>query len=170
MPSIERKSELTFTWDRGACAAEAARFASGVIGAQQSYISHGEIQTGLSTDGVTWIADLEGRFRADFAEPGDNREMLMVRDATGTLVGIGIIAWEVDGPARFGTIEDMAVDPAQRSGGIGRQILDRLVARIAEHGCDWAFLESGRENHRAHAFFEAHEFREMSHVFARRLR
>lgn len=162
-------NELSFTWDTGACADEAAHFAAGVIGAQNSYISHGEVQTGLSSDGVSWIANLEDRFREDFADPGENREMLVTRTADGAIAGVGIIAWDLDGPARFGTVEDMAVDPALRSSGIGALILDRLVARLEARGCDWAFLESGRENHRAHAFFEGHGFREMSHVFARKL-
>lgn len=168
-PPATQPSELTFSWDRGRAANRAAAFAARAIGAQQSYVSHGEIQTGLSTDGLTWIADLEGRLREDFADPGKNREMLIVRDADRRIVGIGIIAWELDGPARFGTIEDMAVDPDLRGGGIGRLILERLVARLTHRGCDWAFLESGRENTRAHAFFQAHEFREISHVFVRKL-
>lgn len=162
-------NSLTFEWDTGAAAEEAARFAAASIGRQQSYISHGEIQTGLSVDGETWIGGLEARYLDDFADPGDTREMLIARRAEGAIAGIGIISWQLDGPARFGTIEDMAVDPDLRGAGIGKQLLDCLVARLEERGCCWVFLESGRENHRAHAFFEANAFNEISHVFARKL-
>ncbi len=160
---------LTFEWDTGAAAEEAARFAAAAIGRQQSYISHGEIQTGLSVDGEHWIDGLEARYRQDFSDPGDAREMLVARRADGAIAGVGVISWQLDGPARYGTIEDMAVDPDLRGGGIGQQLLERLVARLEERGCDWAFLESGRENRRAHAFFEANAFGEISHVFARKL-
>ena len=35
----------------------------------------------------------------------------------------------------------------------------------AKRQCRWLFLESGKNNLRAHSFFERHGFREMSHVF-----
>jgi GNAT superfamily N-acetyltransferase len=162
-------SGLKFSWDRGSCAAEAAAFAARVIGAQPSYISHGEIQYGLTTaDGVNWIDGLEQRYTQDFASPG-NREMLIARDSRGAIVGIGILHPELHGPVRYGVVEDMAVDPQSRSGGIGHTLLERLVERAREVGCAWVFLESGLGNEHAHRFFEREGFRMTSHVFARRL-
>jgi GNAT superfamily N-acetyltransferase len=160
---------LAFSWDRGECAAEAAAFAARVIGAQPSYISHGEIQCGLTTpDGAHWIEGLERRYTEDFAHPGD-REMLIARDSHGAIVGIGILHPQLDGPVRYGVVEDMAVDPESRSGGIGHALLERLVARARESGCAWVFLESGLGNEGAHRFFEREGFTMTSHVFARRL-
>jgi GNAT superfamily N-acetyltransferase len=162
-------SGMAFLWDRGSCAAEAAAFAARVIGAQPSYISHGEIQCGLTTpDGAHWIEGLEQRYTQDFASPGD-REMLIARDAAGAIVGIGILHPELDGLVRYGVVEDMAVDPTSRSGGIGHALLERLVERARESGCAWVFLESGLGNEQAHRFFEREGFTMTSHVFARRL-
>jgi len=171
-PSVKHEggpaAKLSFTWDSGASAEEAASFAAAAISSQASYISHSEIQCGLSMDGASWVPDLEARYLEEFSSlPAD--DLLIARNEDGRIVGIGIVSWELDGPNPYGVIEDMAVDPTMRGGGIGRQLLERLVARIEERGAAWAFLESGRENHRAHAFFEAHGFSEISHVFARRL-
>ena len=150
-------------------AAEAAAFAARVIGSQQTYISHGEIQAGMtSPDGFHWMEGLEGRYAEDFAEPGA-REMLIARDSAGGIVGIGILHPELEGPVTYGVIEDMAVDPKLRSSGIGRALLERLVERARERHCDWVFLESGLGNEAAHRFFEREGFRMTSHVFARRL-
>ncbi|VVT17793.1 GNAT family N-acetyltransferase [Erythrobacter sp. EC-HK427] len=147
---------------------DAAAFAARVIGAQASYISHGEIQTGLSDDGVSWIPDLEERYAADFADPGD-RDMLVARGVGGAVCGMLIVAFEHGEHRSFAVIEDMAVDPQARSGGIGRQLLERAMERIAARGIDWVFLESGLHNEDAHRFFEKNGFAKLSSVFGRRL-
>ena len=139
-----------------------------MIGSQSSYISHGEIQVGLSPDGKRWIDDLEARYAADFAAE-DEREMLIARDSGGAIAGIGILCPKLDGEVPFGVIEDMAVDPALRGAGIGRAMLDQLTARARELGCGWVFLESGLGNDKAHDFFVDHGFAKTSHVFAKRL-
>ncbi len=162
-------SGLAFSWDRGEYATEAAAFAARIIGAQPSYISHGEIQWGLTTpDGIHWIEGLEQRYAEDFAAPGD-REMLIARDSRGAIVGLGILHPQLDGPVRYGVVEDMAVAPESRSTGIGHALLERLVERARESGCVWVFLESGLGNGAAHRFFEREGFTMTSHVFARRL-
>ena len=166
----ERHAEgLSFAWDHGLHAAEAAAFAARVIGAQPSYISHGEIQTGLTTsDGFHWMDGLEQRYAEDFASP-DGREMLIARDSAGAIVGIGILNPELDGPVPYGVIEDMAVEPNLRGAGIGHALVERLAERARERYCDWVFLESGLGNEAAHRFFEREGFTMTSHVFARRL-
>lgn len=161
--------ELQFSWDRGAHAREAAEFAARVIGAQPSYISHGEIQCGLTTpDGRHWMHDLTQRFASDFAEPGA-REMLIARDGAGAIVGIGILHPMLDGPVRYGVIEDLAVEPAKRGAGIGGRLVELLVERAKQRQCGWLFLESGLGNEEAHRFFLRHGFRAQSKVFSRRL-
>lgn len=147
---------------------EAGAFAARVIGAQASYISHGEIQTGLSLDGKTWISDLGERHTRDFADPGD-RDMLVARDGDEVLVGFGIVAWRLEDPMPYGVIEDIAVEPDLRGHGLGGEILDRLVAEVVHRGGKWVFLESGLHNDDAHRFFERHSFEEVSRVFGRRL-
>jgi GNAT superfamily N-acetyltransferase len=162
--------ELKLVWDKSpASLAAAAAFAARVIGGDTVYISHGEIQTGLSDDGKTWPTDLAARYADDFADPGDARDLLLAHDAEGVLCGIAILAFEATSRRRFAVIEDMAVEPARRSLGIGAALLAELDRAVRARGIEWVFLESGLQNHRAHAFFERSGFETVSHVFAKRL-
>jgi ribosomal protein S18 acetylase RimI-like enzyme len=161
---------LTMNWDKSEkTALEAAAFANSVFGKHPPYISHGEIQTGLSDDGVHWVPDLELRFREDFLDFGEDRELLVARLPSGQIVGIAIVAWEETSRRKFAVLEDMAVDPALRSDGIGELLLDAIDQAVKSRGIDWLFLESGRDNVRAHGFFARHGFAEMSHVFGKKL-
>jgi ribosomal protein S18 acetylase RimI-like enzyme len=161
---------LELFWEKSsATAREAAAFAGQIIGLHAPYISHGEIQTGLSDDGKTWAPDLAARYEADFLDLGEDRDLLTARLADGTLAGIAIVAWEETPRRKFAVLEDMAVDPDQRSLGIGAALLEAVDVRVKARGVEWLFLESGKENLRAHAFFERHGFEELSHVFAKRL-
>lgn len=163
-------STLRLDWDKSeATAREAAAFAGRIIGLHAPYISHGEIQTGLSDNGKTWVPDLPARYEADFLDMGEDRDLLTARLPDGTLAGIAIVAWEETPRRKFAVLEDMAVDPDQRSLGIGAALLDAVDVRVKARGVEWLFLESGKENLRAHAFFERHGFEELSHVFAKRL-
>jgi ribosomal protein S18 acetylase RimI-like enzyme len=159
---------LDYRWNDPADIVEAAAFAGKVIGADPDYISHGEIQTGLSLDGEHWAARLGKLYAEDFADPGE-RDLLVGRDADGAVRAILIVAWEESPRLRFAVIEDMAVDPAIRSSGIGGRLLELAEARIRERGVEWVFLESGLHNKDAHRFFERHGFKTQSKVFARRL-
>lgn len=159
---------IRFHWNAPEDIADAAAFAARVIGGQSSYISHGEIQTGLSDDGLRWIDDLGARFARDFAEPGD-RDILVARAADGAICGLLIVAFEHGAHRSFAVIEDMAVDPETRSRGIGQSLLELAMEHIAGRKIDWVFLESGLANEGAHSFFEKSGFRKLSNVFGKRL-
>lgn len=148
--------------------ADLAALAAGVIGADTRYISHGEIQTGLSEDAENWSPNLAAMFAEDFAELGDARVALGAYDAHGAPLGFSIIAWEETPRRKFAVLEDMVVAPPARSLGIGSRLLAAVEQCVAAHGVDWLFLESGVRNERAHAFFERHGFAMTSHVFAKR--
>lgn len=159
---------LSFRWNDSADIADAAAFAGAVIAKSPEYISHGEIQAGLSDDGETWAANLGELYAQDFARP-EQSDMLVGRDEEGRVRAFLIVAWEETRRRRFAIIEDMAVGPELRSHGLGSQLLDLAAQRIREHDVEWVFLESGRGNRQAHAFFERAGFAMISHVFARRL-
>lgn len=166
-PSLEVPVEVTMRWNGRGDAAKAAAFAGRIIGQNTDYISHGEIQTGLSPDGEVWASNLADLYAHDFTDL-EGRDLLVARSADGEIAAIAIVAWEESARRRFAVLEDMAVDPAQRSSGIGGQVVEAVAKRVAERGVEWLFLESGLRNLRAHAFFERHGFEEISHVFARR--
>jgi N-acetylglutamate synthase-like GNAT family acetyltransferase len=73
-------------------------------------------------------------------------------------------------PIPFIVLEDIVVDSSKRDKGIGQQMLDWIFARAKEEGIARAFLESGKENHDAHHFFERNGFRQVSIVMMADLR
>ncbi len=162
--------EVIYAWDKSPeTAKHAAEFAGQFIAQHSSYISHGEIQTGLSDDGETWVHDLSERYAEDFTDLGEDRDLLVARLPHGPIVGFAIVAWEETARRRFAVLEDMAVQPDMRSAGVGAGLLSMVDKAVAQRGVDWLFLESGRNNVRAHGFFERHGFKEISHVFAKKL-
>lgn len=149
--------------------AEAARFFARVITADPAYISHGEIQAGLSPDGKTWAADLESMFLQDVAEDDLSFAIALARGDDGPLIGAAILLIEESERLKFGVLADLAVDPARRSSGLGEALSAFVDAEAKRRGCAWMFLESGKNNRRAHAFFERHGYEEISHVFGKKL-
>jgi ribosomal protein S18 acetylase RimI-like enzyme len=162
-------------WEKGAAAwREAAQFFARVIALDPAYISHGEIQAGLSLDGKTWIADLEARFlsEATAEDPGSPGWSLAVaRDGEhDAIVGAAAVSWDFDTPdAPFAVLQDLAVEPSLRSRGLGAELAAFIEREAKIRGARWLFLESGKDNRRAHHFFERAGFYEVSHVFAKRL-
>jgi ribosomal protein S18 acetylase RimI-like enzyme len=157
-------------WVATAAEREAAgRFLAAAVKDDARYISHGEIQCGLSPDGRRWADDLGTLLAEDMAGIGDDRSVLVARGATAAIVGVAIVFWVATPRVRYAVLEDLAVAPAMRSHGLGERMTDAVAAEARSRGAAWLFLESGRDNHRAHDFFTRHGFTEMSRVFARRL-
>lgn len=147
---------------------ETADFMAQVIRQDTRYISHGEIQTGLSIDGRTWADDLQTKMREDFADLGPGRRVY-VAHVDDVLVGVGVAVETQDDRARYIVVEDIAVSVGVRSAGVGRRMMDFIEAEARENGCQWAFLESGVNNRGAHAFFERRDYQPLSKVFCKRL-
>jgi GNAT superfamily N-acetyltransferase len=164
-------TEYKIAWEEGKAAwREAAAFFARIISLDPAYISHGEIQTALSRDGKTWIADLEARFLAEAAGDQIGRSLAVARDANGVIVGAAAVSWNFETEdALFATLQDLAVEPLLRSKGLGTQMVEFVEREVRARKARWLFLESGKNNHRAHAFFERTGFEEVSHVFAKRL-
>jgi ribosomal protein S18 acetylase RimI-like enzyme len=61
------------------------------------------------------------------------------------------------GPA--GEIYDLVVDPAHRRHGVGRQLLDAVIAALAELGATQVVLFTAEQNHEAQQVFAEAGFR-----------
>ena len=147
---------------------EVADFFADQIADDASYVSHGEIQTGLSEDGRTWHPDLRTRLREDLADCGEERDVVVVRVA-GQLAGAAIVLWVETDRVSFAVIEDMTTLKRQRSEGLGAAMMAFIETSAKARGARWLFLESGLQNHRAHAFFDRAGFRTLSKVFGKPL-
>ncbi|HWK35415.1 GNAT family N-acetyltransferase [Sphingomonas sp.] len=145
-----------------------ATFFARIVALDESYVSHGEVQTGLSLDGRSWAPDLDARMQEDLAALGPDRSVAVAQDS-GRLVAAAIILWEVNDRTSFMVIEDLATDPAVRSHGVGAALLAFVEAEGRRRGMRWAFLESGLHNDGAHRFFEKHGFGALSKVFSKKL-
>lgn len=93
------------------------------------------------------------RLRATIAGP-ESVALLAERD--GRVVGI-CTAYVDLLSVRFGRrcwVEDLAVDPGERSRGIGARLLERARRWAADHGASHLELDSGEARRDAHRFYE----------------
>src|SRR5215470_8118049 len=103
---------------------QAADFFARVISADPAYISHGEIQTGLSLDGKSWAGDLAQRFLAELGAFDAGRGVALARDGEGRIIAAANVTWSVENPqVPFATLQDMAVEPALRNAGLGAALM-----------------------------------------------
>ena len=81
---------------------------------------------------------------------------VLVAETATALVGICTAYLDINS-VRFGYrcwVEDLAVDPAFRSNGIGKKLLDAAKAWARERGASHLELDSGEARHDAHRFYE----------------
>lgn len=151
--------------------ASASAFLSRLMPQDNAYISHSEIQWGLSQDGQNWAegahADLE-RYFAQFCKDGG--QMAQALDAGGTLLGAAAVEWNMHTRTRFAIVQDLIVSPAARNLGLGASLMHFIEAEAKMRDMAWVFLESGVRNHRAHAFFTRAGYGPVSHSFAKCLK
>ncbi len=151
--------------------ASASAFLSALMPQDSAYISHSEIQWGLSQDGQSWAeraqADLMGYFAQFFEEGG---QMAHALDAGGALLAAAAVQWNTQTPTWFAIVQDLIVSPAARSLGLGAHLMRFIEAEAKARQMAWVFLESGVRNNRAHAFFARAGYGPVSHSFAKCLK
>src|SRR6476661_5556343 len=101
-----------------------------------------------------WDAATAGQ-RLAAAIAGDGAEIL-IAEADGAVVGICSVYHDIDS-VRFGRrawVEDLAVDPGQRSRGIGKALLDEAKNWARAHGASHLELDSAEARVDAHRFYE----------------
>lgn len=160
---------LSIGWAEDEETVEAARFLASVIALDPAYISHGEIQGGLSPDGRSWADNLQALIEADLKDRGADRRIALARDEAGTLRAATVVLSVSTSRVRYAVLEDLAVAPECRSQGVGRRLVGFLEDELAARGMRWLFLESGLDNDRAHRFFAGLGYEPVSKTFAKRL-
>ena len=145
------------------------------INAHPEYISHGEIQMGVGVATHTDEGAFAGRPAPNAAEMwhkyiaehlvSAEMAVFVAEDAKGHLLGFSAIDIEEDGADPFGMLCDLLVLPQNRSHGVGTALMQADFDWFNEKGIKDIYLESGRENHNAHAFFEHHGFEHVSNIY-----
>lgn len=135
------------------------------------YISHGEVQCGLSGDGVTWSTKAPELINADFERISRGRHSARVAGAwlARTPVAVAVVDLVEGDRVRYAVLRDILVEKDRRHTGIGERMVRFIEAEMQTERVGWIFLESGIRNERAHRFFEKLEYSEMSRIFAKRL-
>lgn len=147
----------------------------GHITAHPEYISHGEIQMGVGEGYVQddrlitrpapdarekWIRSLLSQMNDDSVS-----HVWKAVDDNGTLMGFCAAYIEGDADARFGMVGDILVNPLCRGGGVGNTLLQTAIDWLHSKGIRDIFLESGKDNHAAHCYFEKRGFVHVSEIY-----
>ena len=91
------------------------------------------------------------------------------KDASAVVAVAGFRVMEMLSTGRTLYVDDLVTDPAHRSHGHGKAILDWLQAYARQTGCATFTLDSGTQRHEAHAFYFRERMRITGFHFARKL-
>ena len=72
---------------------------------------------------------------------------------------------ETDGDAPFRMVCDVLVKSGCRGGGVGNVLLKTAIEWLQRRGARDIYLESGKNNHAAHRFFEKRGFIHISEIY-----
>jgi len=134
--------------------------ALGVLGAELVRVHHG-FDPLRFLEPRAGTAEGYGNFLR--SQLGDPATVVLVAEHDGVLVGYAYAGFEdVDymslrGPA--GVLHDVVVTPAKRGTGIGRRLVEAVLARLAAGGAPRVVLSTAERNAAAQALFAALGFR-----------
>lgn len=145
------------------------------ITAHPEYISHGEIQMGVGESFVQdgclltrpspdarekWM-----KYILEHIEDDSFAEVWKAVDDGGAIRGFCVADIEEDGDAPFGVVCDVLVQSGCRGGGVGNALLQTAIAWLRSRNVRGIYLESGKNNHGAHRFFEKRGFAHISEIY-----
>jgi ribosomal protein S18 acetylase RimI-like enzyme len=146
----------------------------GHIGAHPEYISHGELQMGVG-EGTIRNGVLEAYPAQDAREKWMRYIRRQIHAKTcanvwkamdeGAIVGFCVADIEDDGDAPFGVVCDLLVKPDYRGHGAGGALLQTALDWLRSKNVKGIYLESGKDNHAAHRFFEKRGFAHVSEIY-----
>jgi GNAT superfamily N-acetyltransferase len=93
---------------------------------------------------------------------------LLVAEDSGNVVGTTVLAvlpGFAHGTSPFGVVEYVVVDEAYRSRGIGKLLMESVIALAKEAGCYKIMLTSDVRRERAHKFYKSLGFEASAHGF-----
>lgn len=139
------------------------------------YISHGEVQSGRATGFSQWSPELATVLHKEFSmcfEPaGDEGEFkLLIAYMNKKPAGILFVQLIKSAPKPYMILQDLVIAREFRNKGLGKKMLNWLEHSLKEIGIKLLFLESGVNNHGAHAFFEANGFSVSSKIMVKELK
>jgi len=169
------ENAITITSASAADAPALADLFIGHITAHPEYISHGEIQMGVgvgTVQGDRFVAcpapdAREKWMKYILAEMRDDAisQVWKAVDARGAIMGFCVADIEGNRDYSFGMVGDVLVNPQCRGNGLGNTLLQRAISWLRSKGIQDIYLESGKDNHNAHRFFEKRGFIHVSEIY-----
>jgi len=115
-------------------------------------------------------AEFVGRIEAQQAQGYRLAYLMDERGDAGAVVAVaGFRVMEMLSTGRTLYVDDLVTDPAHRSHGHGKAMLDWLQQYAREAGCAAFSLDSGTQRQEAHAFYFRERMRVTSFHFAKKL-
>ena len=71
--------------------------------------------------------------------------------------------------ANLGHIDELVVDEKYRGCGLGRQLLNEIIAEARQRGCARVDLDSAFHRTKAHEFYQRHGFENRGYLFSKPL-
>ena len=134
----------------------------------KEYISHGEIQMGIAIDKDNLSLNFKETWRNYLEE--NCSDTILVYSEFDTILGFIILSLEFDNDNSFGVIKDIVINKDKRGLGIGTLLMNEAFKVFnVVYNVDDIFLESGKDNHSAHNFFEKFGFECVSKVFMKKM-
>ena len=166
---------LTITSASAADAQALADLFIGHITAHPEYISHGEIQMGVGVGTIQgdrlitrpapdarekWIKYILAEMSNDAIA-----HVWKAVDAEGSIMGFCVADIIDNEDYAFGMVGDVLVHPQSRGSGLGNTLLQTAISWLRSKGMQDIYLESGKDNHNAHRFFEKRGFVHVSEIY-----
>lgn len=138
------------------------------------YISHGEMQMGIGHlvfNGEEYVPELEADSRCLWLAyieehiAAEGMAVYKAEDSTGKLLGFCVLETDSDGGEPFGVLCDILVNADVRGNGVGGRLFSAAESWFKQKGLKDVYLESGKNNHNAHAFFMRRGFMKVSEVY-----
>lgn len=121
-----------------------------------SYISHGEIESGRADNFNQWSASLTNKLLQEFTLLLDNRKNKFGKQAyfwikRDAVVGLSILNIN----RKLSIIEDLIIAKEHRGNGIGTMFVEALHKKLNSLGCSVIILEIGIKNKSSQKFFSS---------------
>ena len=132
----------------------------------QDYISHGEIQMGLSYDGKTLAPDAKEKWQQYLERQHSNeKSYIYVLEDKSVIIGFTLLGIEGDYDCDYGVIYDIFIADSYRGTGASSNLFQHAIDKLKAEGVKDCYLESGVGNHHAHSFFEKKGFKHVSNIY-----
>lgn len=141
-----------------------------ILDQHPSYVSHGEMQMGITNESGKILEGAEDRWKNYIKRKIQNRSRLypsVVFKYTKMkkIIAFGVFMLNSDEYKKFGVVCDMIVHKKFRRHGLGEELLLTGLKWFEKYGIKDIYLESGIKNYSAHRFYERRHFEKTSYVF-----